>query len=61
MPPKLYHFVHENGRMVQNLVFEVPSEHRECKEISESAMFAYPTVQIGCDKAKVYVLRRDGD
>ncbi len=44
--------------MVSELVFEIPSEHLECKEISQSEMFAYPTVQIGCDNATVYVLKR---
>lgn len=44
--------------MVSELVFEIPSGHLECKEISQSEMFAYPTVQIGCDNATVYVLKR---
>jgi len=58
--PKLYRFEFENGALVPRMAFEFPG-HRECKTLSESAILPYPTVQVGCDKATLYVLKRSGD
>lgn len=58
--PKLYRFTSENGTLVPHPAFEFPG-HRECKTLSESAVLPYPTVQVGCDHATLYVLRRAGD
>lgn len=58
--PKLYRFESESGTIVSRMAFEFPG-HRECKTLSESAILPYPTVQVGCDKATLYVLKKSGD
>lgn len=58
--PKLYRFASESGTLVSRTAFEFPG-HRECKTLSESAILPYLTVQVGCDHATLYVLKRSGD
>lgn len=58
--PKLFRFSFVNGSLVPSAAFEFPG-HRECKTLSESAILPYPTIQVGCDHATLYVLKKSGD
>ncbi|MFZ3232696.1 MAG: hypothetical protein WA194_04130 [Patescibacteria group bacterium] len=58
--PKLYRFASESGALVPRMAFEFLG-HRECKTLSESAVLPYPTIQVGCDKATLYVLKKSGN
>lgn len=52
---RLYRF-YGNGGMRRERIFDFPG-HRECKTLTEFPILPYPTVQVGCDKATIYVLK----